>query len=72
MKGVVPPPAHAFDPKALSKAVKEGVWCPWQEYMNFRKVAVTLCQTEKTKLNTYKKRGVNYSNQQEGILHEHA
>ena len=43
MKGVVPPPAHTFDPKALSKAVKEGVWCPWLEYMNFRKVAVTLC-----------------------------
>ena len=39
MKGVVPPPAPTFDPKA----VKEGVWCPWQEYMNFRKVAVTLC-----------------------------
>ena len=62
MKGVVPPQAHTFDPKALSKAVKEGVWCPWLEYMNFRKVALTLCQTEKTKLNTYKKRGVNYSN----------
>lgn len=28
MKGVVPPTAHTFDPKALAKAVKEGVWCP--------------------------------------------
>ena len=28
MEGVVPPPAHTFDPKAHAKAVKEGVWCP--------------------------------------------
>lgn len=28
MKGVVPLPAPTFDPKALAKAVKEGVWCP--------------------------------------------
>ena len=31
MKGVVPPPTKTFDPKAIAKALEEGVWTPWQD-----------------------------------------
>lgn len=31
MKGVVPPLFRPFDPKAVIKALIEGVWTPWQD-----------------------------------------
>ena len=31
MKGVVPPPSKTKDPKALIKALEEGIWTPWQD-----------------------------------------
>ncbi|XP_073242241.1 arylsulfatase B-like [Porites lutea] len=31
MKGVVPPPTKTKDPKALIKALEEGIWTPWQD-----------------------------------------
>ena len=31
MKGVVPPPTKMFDPKAIVKALEEGIWTPWQD-----------------------------------------
>ena len=30
-KGVVPPPTKTKDPKALIKALEEGIWTPWQD-----------------------------------------